>query len=100
MANPVQAAVGRSAGITALSVSGVAGQWDLLVLRCRLGVVDRAGVKVERPEGREDDDLDAGDGHRRIKQRRGSSGYPSGITSRRGLNGRAGTVARGRPALS
>jgi hypothetical protein len=33
-----------------------------------------------------DDDLDAGEGRRRIKQRRGSSGHRSGITSRgRGL---------------
>jgi len=84
-----------------LSVSGVARQWDLLVLRCRLGVVDRAGVKVERPERHEDDDLDAGEGHHRMKERRGL-GSPSGITSRCGLklNWRAGIVARGRPALS
>jgi hypothetical protein len=43
---------------------GWLGWW--LLLRCRLGVVNRAGVKVERPERREDDDLDAGEGHLRI----------------------------------
>jgi hypothetical protein len=43
-----------------------------VVLRCRLGVVERAGVKVERPERREDDDLDAGEGHYRMKERRGA----------------------------
>jgi len=87
--------------LCSLSVSGVARQRDLLVLRCRLGVVDRAGVKVERPERHEDDDLDAGEGHHRMKERRGL-GSPSGITSRCGLklNWRAGIVARGRPALS
>ena len=60
--------------------------WLWLILRCWLGVADQAGVKVDRPEGRMDDDLDAGEGRRRIKQRRGSSGHGSGITSHgRGL---------------
>src|SRR5512133_1997014 len=53
----------------------------LVVLRWWLGVVDQAGVKVERPERREDDDLDAGEGHHRMKERRGSLGHRSGITS-------------------
>src|SRR5215203_7065444 len=48
----------------------VARQRDLLVLRCWLGMVDRAGVKVEWPERRVDDDLDPGEGRRRMKQRR------------------------------
>jgi hypothetical protein len=56
----------------------------------------RAGGKVERPERRVDDDLDAGGGRRRMKRRRGSSGHRSGITSR----GLVWSVARGRPALS
>src|SRR5215203_5795166 len=51
----------------------VARQRDLLVLRCWLGMVDRAGVKVEWPERRVDDDLDPGEGRRRMKQRREAS---------------------------
>jgi hypothetical protein len=74
----------------------VARQRDLLVLRCWLGMVDRAGVKVEWPERRVDDDLDPGEGRRRMKQRRGSLGHCSGITS----GGLVWSVARGRPALS
>jgi hypothetical protein len=42
--------------------------WSWLVLRWWLGVAGRAGVKVERPERRVDDDLDAGEGRHRMKQ--------------------------------
>jgi hypothetical protein len=45
-----------------------------LVLRWWLGVADRAGVKVERPERGGDDDLDAGEGGHRMQQRRTSLG--------------------------
>src|SRR5512133_3006287 len=44
--------------------------WSWLVRRWWLGVADRAGGKVERPEHRVDDDLDAGEGRHRMKQRR------------------------------
>jgi hypothetical protein len=37
-------------------------------------MVDRAGVKVERPERSEDDGLDAGESRRRMKQQRGAEG--------------------------
>jgi hypothetical protein len=76
--------------------SSMEASWSWLVLRWWLGVADRAGVKVERPERRVDDDLDAGEGRHRMKQRRGSLGHRSGITSR----GLVWNVARGRPALS
>ena len=56
--------------------SSTEASWSWLVLRWWLGVVDRAGVKVERPERRVDDDLDAGEGRRRMKQRRGELGSP------------------------
>jgi len=45
-----------------------------LVLRWWLGVADRAGVKVERPERGGDADLDAGEGGHRMQQRRTSLG--------------------------
>jgi hypothetical protein len=48
-----------------------------------------------------DDDLDAGEGCRRLKQRRGSLGHRCGITAHpvwAEVDGRS--VARGRPALS
>jgi hypothetical protein len=50
-------------------------------------VAGRAGVKVERPERGENDDLDPGEGRRRLKQRRQRLGHRSGITSG-GLVGR------------
>ena len=50
--------------------SSTEASWSWLVLRWWLGVADRAGVKVERPERRVDDDLDAGEGRHRMKQRR------------------------------
>src|SRR5512133_2019488 len=46
--------------------SSTEASWSWLVLRWWLGVVDRAGVKVERPEHRVDDDLDAGEGRHAI----------------------------------
>jgi len=62
-----------------------------VVLRWWLGVVDQAGVKVERPERREDDDLDAGEGHHRMKERRGELGSPQRHhLIWRGLEGRQG----------
>ena len=76
--------------------SSTEASWSWLVRRWWLGVADRAGVKVERPERRVDDDLGAGEGRHRMKQRRGSFGHCSGITSR----GLVWSVARGRPALS
>jgi len=51
-----------------LSVSGLSVNGTWLVLRWWLGVAGRAGVKVERPERSENDDLDAGEGRRRMKQ--------------------------------
>jgi hypothetical protein len=53
--------------------SSTEASWSWLVLRWWLGVADRAGVKVERPERRVDDDLDAGEGRHRMKQRREAS---------------------------
>jgi hypothetical protein len=41
--------------------SSTESSWSWLVFRWWLGVADRAGVKVERPERRVDDDLDAGE---------------------------------------
>src|SRR5512133_2849625 len=50
--------------------SSTEASWSWLVLRWWLGVVDRAGVKVERPEHRVDAAVDAGEGRHRMKQRR------------------------------
>jgi hypothetical protein len=69
--------------------------WSWLVLRWWLGAADRAGVKVERPERRVDDDLDAGEGRHRMKQRR-----EAWVTAAASPQVAWSVVARGRPALS
>jgi hypothetical protein len=74
-----------------LSVSGVARQWDLVGSSLLLDVADRAGVKAERPERRCGRRLDAGEGRRRLRQRRERVGHRCGITSSRVVrNGRQG----------
>jgi len=77
---------------------GMVGRW--LVLRWWLGVVNRAGVKAERPERRGDDDLGAGQSLRRLEQGRGAWVTVWHHPRRCGLGWTAGSVgAGGQPYL-